>query len=185
MFQQMDITFFGPAMNRLDRFLPDRVRTPMRRMAPFIRVNNDDNWVFDPVRNRSCLAERLVQRFVTNSFLSGYCGRVASDSMFPTYREGDIIVFREFMYLGLPGDPRYPRLFDIVNFWSPQTKVISVKRVLGLPGQDVEIGTVPPKKICVLGDNTGCSLDSRYYGFLPIVNILGIAYSPRQLGELP
>jgi signal peptidase I len=97
-----------------------------------------------------------------------------------------------------------PRRGDIVVFNMPQQSTeLLIKRVVGLPGETVEIhsgmvyinGTplsepyldqetrgrfgpmvVPPLHVFVLGDNRSFSNDSRAFGAVPIENILGRAW---------
>lgn len=97
-----------------------------------------------------------------------------------------------------------PRRGDIVVFNMPQQSTeLLIKRVVGLPGETVEIhsgmvyvnGTplsepyldqetrgrfgpmvIPPLHVFVLGDNRSFSNDSRAFGAVPIENILGRAW---------
>lgn len=97
-----------------------------------------------------------------------------------------------------------PRRGDIVVFKIPnQSDELLIKRVVGLPGETVEIHdgsvyidgvllnepyldqetrgrfepiTVPPLHVFVLGDNRNFSNDSRAFGAVPIKDILGRAW---------
>ncbi|MBD0268312.1 MAG: signal peptidase I [Cyanobacteria bacterium Co-bin8] len=130
---------------------------------------------------------------------------VPSDSMQPTLQVRDRLFVRE--------DPSYqPQPFDIVVFRVTQAAVerllvqpdsLMVKRVVGLPGQQVEVRngqawvngqaliepylelpisyrwgpqSVPAEHLFVLGDNRNFSGDSHIWGFLPTENVLGKAY---------
>ena len=117
--------------------------------------------------------------------------RVVGDSMNNTLSNRDLVVTSNSHY----------RLFDIkrgdvVSFHT--NEVIMIKRVIGLPGDNVKIenGTilvndqkitdenfvpdrsytevflrVPKEHVFVLGDNMANSLDSRDFGFIPKQNI--------------
>ena len=130
---------------------------------------------------------------------------VPSESMVPTLQVGDrIFVSRDNFY--------QPKLKDIVVFTPPPEAVkvleadletLFVKRVIGLPGQTVEVRAgkvwvnqqrlaeeyvgvpigyqwgpelVPLQAYFVLGDNRNASGDSHVWGFLPRENIIGEAY---------
>lgn len=130
----------------------------------------------------------LVLAFATTTFLSTYVVQVTSvqgDSMEATVSEGDKLLVNKLLYHG-----RNPERFDVIVFSRDDgTKLI--KRIIGLPGEKVEIkkGKIlvddvilkehygleemnPKEKpmmmqlgndeYFVLGDNRGVSLDSRY-----------------------
>lgn len=125
-------------------------------------------------------------------------------SMLPTLAINDRIFVRKW--------PTYqPEFRDIIVFYDPEpepghpplsAKTLIVKRVIALPGQQVEIkarqvwvngralvepyvvdepkynwgpATVPANSLFVLGDNRNNSRDSHVWGFLPQQNILGKA----------
>jgi len=122
--------------------------------------------------------------------------RVENISMQPTLKPGEFVLVHKLAY-------RFGEIQrgDIVVFhYSPQEDYI--KRVIGLPGDMVEIadglvkvngyplkepyinappmynGTweVPEGKVFVLGDNRNQSSDSHTWGFVPIENIVGKAF---------
>ena len=130
---------------------------------------------------------------------------VPSESMTPTLQVGDrMFVSRDRLY--------QPKLSDIVVFRAPPMAVeiletdpeaLFVKRIVGLPGQQVEVfedtlwvnkvpieeayidapasyrwgpEIVPSGKYFVLGDNRDESADSHVWGFLPREYIVGEAY---------
>ncbi len=130
---------------------------------------------------------------------------VPSESMVPTLQVSDrIFVSKDRLY--------QPELSDIVVFKAPpmaveilktDSETLFVKRVVGLPGQQVEVAEgkvwvdkapieesylnvsasyrwgpelVPPGKYFVLGDNRDQSADSHVWGFLPRQYIVGKAY---------
>jgi signal peptidase I len=136
---------------------------------------------------------------------------VSGHSMDPSLEPGDRLVVDKISYHW-----RSMRRFDVVVFERPRrrhvdgggTQVVGsnvdyVKRVIGLPGETVELRdgalhvdgvlveqafgytddgssygprTVPDGHLFVLGDNRGCSLDSRSYslGFVPVELVKGI-----------
>jgi signal peptidase I len=133
----------------------------------------------------------LVIRFVSETF------RVEGSSMEPTLHHGQRLIINKFTYRWLHS----PRRGDIIVLRDPHThdrKVI--KRVIGLPGERVEINqgqlyinsrplnetyiirpsartwgpnTVLPGQYFVLGDNRNHSKDSLSWGWLPGNHIIG------------
>ncbi|NLC42796.1 MAG: signal peptidase I [Clostridiales bacterium] len=125
---------------------------------------------------------------------------VVGGSMIPTLDDGDRVFVNKIGYI--IGEPE---LGDVVIFKTPEDgKTSYVKRVIGLPGDQVEIidgivyvneeslsepyiseqpfndfalETVPEGRIFVLGDNRNHSKDSRDYhvGFVPMDNLVGKA----------
>jgi len=153
----------------------------------------------------------VIRTFIVQAF------KIPSGSMRPTLVEGDIILVNKFLYgakipftdLRLP-KVRDPKRGDCIVFIYPENpKKDFIKRLVGLPGEVVEIrrGTifingkpvlelpfsqfyyqnkgdlaqegqaivVPEDNYFVLGDNSGSSQDSRFWGFVPKKNILGKA----------
>ena len=130
---------------------------------------------------------------------------IPSESMVPTLQVKDRLFVRLW-------DDYQPQSQDIVVFYappdareerSPDDDILMVKRVIGLPGQTVEVrdgvvwvndisleepyiseppdyhfgpATVPPDELFVLGDNRNASFDSHLWGFLPQSYLLGKAY---------
>ena len=121
---------------------------------------------------------------------------IPTESMVPTLETGDQIVVTR--YFG--GEPQRGH---IVVFRSPVDHELTVKRVVGLPGDlidsrlgqvrvggytlpepyvfqraatgSIESQIVPPGSYFVLGDNRAESLDSRNWGFVPRSGIVGRA----------
>lgn len=123
--------------------------------------------------------------------------RVSSDSMATTYEKGDVLVVDK---LALHMGP--PVRGEIVAFRSPADAAMTLKRVVGVPGDrvalrdghlflnEVEVAEpfvdysrenstyfgpvpVPAGTIFVMGDNRADSIDSRNYGAVPTDAIIG------------
>lgn len=136
----------------------------------------------------------LLRTFVIQAFW------IPSGSMIPTLEPGDRVLVLKFWY-ALPSVE--PERGQIVVFRYPVDPTRDfVKRIIGMPGDDVEIRDgrvfvnrreiaepyvlhpdnftmdeqkVPPGKYFCLGDNRSNSQDSRYWGYVPRDNIKGPA----------
>lgn len=131
---------------------------------------------------------------------------IPSGSMEPTLQIDDRLVVEKISYRFNP-----PERGDIIVFQAPQraldavgstTKDAYIKRVIGLPGDSVEVKegkvfingealsenyiqappaytwgpeTVPAEQYLVLGDNRNSSSDGHVWGFLPQESIIGRA----------
>ena len=127
---------------------------------------------------------------------------IPSSSMEPTLDIHDRIVVNKVAY-----HFREPERQEVVVFRqvAPEgsSKRDLIKRVMGLPGEELEIKngivyidgkaveethpmnrdfsdfgpiTIPPEAYFVMGDNRPASADSRYWGFLPRENLIGPAF---------
>ncbi len=131
---------------------------------------------------------------------AGQATRVEGQSMEPSLHTDQRLVVEKISY-------RFhgPHRFDVVVIRVPsQGDELLIKRIVGLPGETVEIHdghvyidgqaldepfiteqtrpgrygsiTVPPLHVFVLGDNRNHSNDSRSFGPVPIENIVGRAW---------
>lgn len=141
----------------------------------------------------------LLIALLINVFV-GQATRVEGQSMEPNLHSEQRLVVEKLSY-------RFhgPQRFDIVVLKMPdQGEELLIKRVIGLPGETVEIRdgevyvngnlldepftdasthpgrdskvTVPPLHIYVMGDNRDRSNDSRSFGPVPIDNVIGRAW---------
>ncbi len=134
---------------------------------------------------------------------------IPSGSMMDTLLVGDYVLVNKFLYgIRIPFTPRrvlpirQPQRRDIIVFRAPLEPRDFIKRIVALPGEEVQIREgrvyingwpvdepyikekpevdfgpvrVPPTSYFVLGDNRNRSADSRVWGFVPKENIRGKA----------
>jgi signal peptidase I len=140
----------------------------------------------------------VVIALVINLFLA-QATQVLGQSMEPTLHSAQRVVVEKVTYRFFHG----PRRGDIVVLKMTGQADPLIKRVVGLPGETIEVRggevyiegerleepwttqpgggnygpqTIPPLHIFVLGDNRGASNDSRNFGPVPVENIMGQAW---------
>jgi signal peptidase I len=103
--------------------------------------------------------------FVAQPFL------VSGNSMHPTFKNADYLIVDEITYKF-----REPKRGEIVIFHSPvEPSKYLIKRIVGLPGENIRGLELKEEEYFVEGDNRAESFDSRFWGALPIKNIKGRA----------
>jgi signal peptidase I len=154
------------------------------------------------------MAETLLLAVVLYIIIQSLTARikVESTSMVPTLRTNDYVVVNKLAYK-LGG----PTRGDVIVFKYPPdpTQIPYIKRVIGLPGDQIHIAggrvsingvllnepylkvstngggdwTVPEDSLFVMGDNRNGSSDSRAWGMVPLDNVIGkaeVIYWPPQ-----
>jgi signal peptidase I len=155
-------------------------------------------WMLEAVRE---IGETVIPAVVIALFINLFLAQatqVLGQSMEPTLHSSQRVVIEKVSYL-LHG----PRRGDIVVINSSDQSEMLIKRVVGLPGESIEVKngrvfingelleetwtlrqggghfgpqTIPPLHVFVLGDNRGASNDSRSFGAVPIDDIVGQAW---------
>jgi signal peptidase I len=150
-------------------------------------------WLEDALEIGKQLLIALLLFFLADSIIDR--ARVENVSMFPTFKEGEMLFVNKLAY-------RFGSVErgDIITFHYPLEPELSfIKRAIGLPGDVVEIRegrvlvnglaliepyivtpsdyigkwTVPPDSLFVLGDNRVDSADSHVWGYVPYSNLVG------------
>lgn len=138
----------------------------------------------------------ILLSLVIRQFLFQPC-QVKMSSMYPTLKENEMILVNKLEY-----KLHQPKRGDIIVFHSPLSKDSYVKRVIGLPGEEIEIrnglvfingekvdegylttetkGYFGPiqigyNELFVMGDNRGNSMDSREFGPILMKSVIGKA----------
>jgi signal peptidase I len=145
----------------------------------------------------ACIVAALLSLFIITFIVQAFY--IPSGSMEPTLMVNDRILVAKFIYRFEP-----VQRDDVIVFRYPLNPQRDfVKRVIGLPGDRVELKegvvyinghalsekgytikpdfgnygpvTVPPHQLFVLGDNRNNSEDSRFFGYVPRPNVIGRA----------
>lgn len=158
------------------------------------------------------IVETLLLTFfifwLVNSLVGRY--RIDGSSMNPTLQHGEYLLINNLAYY-----LNEPQRGDIIVFHHPNSDLNLIKRVIGLPGDQIEISnqhvkvngvtlnepyiqaeptysgnwTVPEGEYFVLGDNRNSSSDSHSWQYLPSENIIGkaifIYYPFTEWGRVP
>jgi len=142
------------------------------------------------------IIETLLLTFFIFWIVNGLVGRYRIDgsSMNPTLQDGQYLIINNFSYY-----VDDPAAGDVIVFHHPASDLNLIKRVIGVPGDEVVIkdsvvtvngvvldepyireaprytynGVVPEGQYFVLGDNRNNSSDSHSWSFLPEDNIVG------------
>jgi signal peptidase I len=155
-------------------------------------------WLLQAVRE---IGETVIPAVIIALFINLFLAQatqVLGQSMEPTLHSSQRVVIEKVSYR-LHG----PRRGDIIVIDSPDQSEMLIKRVVGLPGETIEVKngrviidgelleetwtfrqggghfgpqTVPPLHVFVLGDNRGASNDSRNFGPVRIDDIVGQAW---------
>jgi len=140
----------------------------------------------------------VVIALIINLFLA-QATQVLGQSMEPNLHSTQRVVVEKVTYRFFHG----PRRGDIVVIDLPGQTEMLIKRVVGLPGESVEVRngqvyidgeqldepwtvrrgggnygpqTIPPLRVFVMGDNRGASNDSRSFGPVAIEHVVGHAW---------
>jgi signal peptidase I len=172
--------------------------TATSEMAPSSPRPQPFGWLLRALRE---IGETVIPAVVIALFINLFLAQatqVLGQSMEPTLHSSQRVVIEKITY-------RFhgPRRGDIVVIDSTNQSEMLIKRVVGLPGETIEVRngrvyvnekfleedwtvregggyygpkTIPPLHVFVLGDNRGASNDSRNFGPVPIEDIVGHAW---------
>jgi signal peptidase I len=156
-------------------------------------------WLLSALREvAETVIPAVIIALVINLFLA-QATQVLGQSMEPNLHTAQRVVVEKVTYRLFHG----PRRGDVVVIDLPDQSEMLIKRVVGLPGETIEVRngqihidgelvdepwtvrpggssygpqTIPPLHVIVLGDNRGASNDSRNFGPVPIDHIVGHAW---------
>ena len=156
-------------------------------------------WLLKALRE---VAETVIPAVVIALFINFFLAQatqVLGQSMEPNLHSAQRVVVEKVTYRFFHG----PRRGDIVVIDLPDQSEMLIKRVVGLPGETLEVRrgtvyvdgqeleqpwetnpgggnygptTIPPLHVFVLGDNRGASNDSRRFGPVSIEHLVGHAW---------
>lgn len=166
---------------------------PRRPRAQVLR------WLLQALREvAETVIPAVIIALIINLFLA-QATQVLGQSMEPNLHSTQRVVVEKVTYRFSHG----PRRGDIVVIALPEQSEMLIKRVVGLPGETIEVRsgkvyiegklldepwtvnpgggsygprTIPPLHIFVMGDNRGASNDSRNFGPVAIEHIVGHAW---------
>lgn len=156
-------------------------------------------WLLQALREvAETVVPAVVIALVINLFLA-QATQVLGQSMEPNLHSTQRVVVEKITYRLVHG----PRRGDVVVIDAPDQSEMLIKRVVGLPGETIELRngqvyidsepltepwvvnpgggsygplTIPPLHVFVMGDNRGASNDSRNFGPVAIEHIVGHAW---------
>jgi signal peptidase I len=156
-------------------------------------------WLLQALREvAETVIPAVVIALIINLFLA-QATQVLGQSMEPNLHSTQRVVVEKVTYRFFHG----PRRGDIVVIALPEQSEMLIKRVVGLPGESIEVRsgkvyiegelldepwtvnpgggsygprTIPPLHIFAMGDNRGASNDSRNFGPVAIEHIVGHAW---------
>jgi signal peptidase I len=157
------------------------------------------HWLLQALREiAETVIPAVIIALVINLFLA-QATQVLGQSMEPTLHSTQRVVVEKVTYRFFHG----PRRGDIVVISLPEQSEMLIKRVVGLPGETIEMRggqvyidsglldeswtvnpgggsygprDIPPLHVFVMGDNRGASNDSRNFGPVAIEHIVGHAW---------
>jgi signal peptidase I len=156
-------------------------------------------WLLQALREvAETVIPAVVIALIINLFLA-QATQVLGQSMEPNLHSTQRVVVEKVTYRFAHG----PRRGDIVVLALPEQSEMLIKRVVGLPGESIEVRsgrvyidgkpldepwtvnpgggsygphTIPPLHVFVMGDNRGASNDSRNFGPVAIEHVVGHAW---------
>ena len=156
-------------------------------------------WLLQALREvAETVIPAVVIALIINLFLA-QATQVLGQSMEPNLHSTQRVVVEKVTYRFFHG----PRRGDIVVITLPEQSEMLIKRVVGLPGESIEVRsgrvyidgkpldepwtvnpgggsygpqTIPPLHVFVMGDNRGASNDSRNFGPVAIEHVVGHAW---------